>query len=43
MTPMPVQAGAWIGGRSWDLDATIDRPAGAGGVLYATGNAELGR
>ncbi len=42
MSPMPAQAGARISGRSWDLDATIDRPAGAGGVLYATGNQNSG-
>ncbi len=42
MTVMPSQASAGIGGRSWDLDATIDRPAGAGGVLYATGNENSG-
>jgi arylsulfatase A-like enzyme len=42
MSPMPAQAGARIGGRSWDLDATIDRPAGAGGVLYASGNQNSG-
>ncbi len=39
---MPAQAGARIGGRSWDLDATIDRPAGANGVLYASGNQNSG-
>jgi hypothetical protein len=42
MSPMPAQASARIGGRSWDLDATIDRPAGAGGVLYASGNQNSG-
>jgi arylsulfatase len=42
MSPMPAQAGARISGRSWDLDATIDRPAGAGGVLYASGNQNSG-
>ena len=42
MSPMPAQAGARIGGRSWDLSATIDRPAGAGGVLYASGNQNSG-
>lgn len=42
MSPMPAQVGARIGGRSWDLDATITRPAGAGGVLYATGNQNSG-
>ena len=42
MSPMPAQAGARIGGRSWDLAATIGRPAGAGGVLYASGNQNSG-
>jgi arylsulfatase A-like enzyme len=42
MSPMPAQVGARINGRSWDLDATIDRPAGAAGVLYATGNQNSG-
>jgi len=42
MTPLPAQAGPQVGGRSWDLDATIDRPDGAGGVLYATGNENSG-
>jgi arylsulfatase A-like enzyme len=42
LTRLPTQVGAQLGGRSWDLDATIDRPAGAGGVLYATGNENAG-
>ncbi len=42
MSPMPAQAGARIGGRSWNLAATIDRPAGAGGVLFASGNQNSG-
>jgi arylsulfatase len=42
MAPMPAQVGASIGGRSWDLDATIERPAGAGGVIYATGTGNSG-
>jgi hypothetical protein len=42
MSPLPAQAGARIGGRSWDLTAVIDRPAGAGGVLYAAGNQNSG-
>jgi arylsulfatase A-like enzyme len=42
MSPLPAQVGASIGGRSWDLDALIDRPAGAGGVIYATGTASSG-
>ncbi len=42
LTPLPAQVGAQLGGRSWDLAATIDRPAGTGGVLYATGNENSG-
>ncbi len=42
MTPMPAQAAAAISGRSWDMWATIDRPAGAGGVLYASGTENSG-
>ncbi|HXP19077.1 MAG TPA: arylsulfatase [Streptosporangiaceae bacterium] len=42
MSPIPAQAGPRIGGRSWDLDAVIDRPAGAGGVLFASGNQNSG-
>ncbi|MUH49763.1 MAG: sulfatase-like hydrolase/transferase [Actinobacteria bacterium] len=39
---LPSQASASIAGRSWDLDAVIDRPAGAQGVLFATGTANSG-
>mgnify|MGYP003618034710 CR=1 FL=1 len=42
MTPLPGQVAPAIGGRSWDLEATIDRPEGAGGVLYASGTANSG-
>jgi arylsulfatase A-like enzyme len=42
VAPLPAQVGAQIGGRSWDLSASVDRPAGAGGVLYATGNENSG-
>ncbi|MFZ6005626.1 MAG: sulfatase-like hydrolase/transferase [Actinomycetota bacterium] len=42
MSPLPAQAAAGIGGRSWDLSATVDRPQGADGVLYATGNENSG-
>lgn len=42
INPVPPQASAGIGGRSWDLDATINRPAGANGVLYATGTENSG-
>lgn len=42
LTPLPAQAGAALGGRSWDLVATVDRPAGADGVLFASGTANAG-
>jgi arylsulfatase A-like enzyme len=42
MTHIPVQAAAAISGRSFDLEATIDRAAGANGVLYATGSKNSG-
>ncbi|MGZ4715099.1 MAG: sulfatase-like hydrolase/transferase [Acidimicrobiales bacterium] len=42
LAPMPAQVGAAIGGRSWAMVAEIDRPAGAGGVLYATGTENSG-
>ncbi len=42
MTQLPAQAAPALGGRSWDLAATVDRPAGAGGVLYATGTENSG-
>jgi arylsulfatase len=42
VSPLPSQVGASIGGRSWDLEAVIDRPSGAGGVLYATGTENSG-
>ncbi|HEX2574702.1 MAG TPA: arylsulfatase [Aquihabitans sp.] len=42
LTPLPPQVAAQLGGRSWDLTATIDRPAGAQGVLYASGTENSG-
>jgi arylsulfatase len=42
MSPLPAQAGASLGGRSWDLVATVERPAGAEGVLYASGTQNSG-
>jgi arylsulfatase len=42
MTPLPAQVAPAIGGRSWDLTATVDRPSGAGGVLYASGTENSG-
>ena len=42
MSSMPAQVGAQIGGRSWDLEAHIERAAGENGVLYATGTGNSG-
>jgi arylsulfatase len=42
MSPMPAQAAAAIGGRSFDLTATVTRSAGDDGVLYATGTENSG-
>ena len=42
VSPLPAQAGPSIGGRSWDLEASVDRPAGAQGVLFATGTENSG-
>ena len=42
MSPLPTQAAAPIGGRSFDLTATVDLAAGDEGVLYATGTAGAG-
>jgi arylsulfatase len=42
MSPLPAQAGAAIGGRSWDLVAELDRGAGDEGVLYASGTENSG-
>jgi arylsulfatase A-like enzyme len=42
MSPMPGQAAASIGGRSFDLTATVTRQAGQDGVLFATGTQNSG-
>jgi arylsulfatase len=42
MSPLPGQAAPALGGRGWEMDATIDRPDGAAGVLYASGNENSG-
>ena len=39
---MPSQAGAAIGGRSFDLTAKVTREPGDEGVLYATGTQNSG-
>ncbi|MFW2333550.1 arylsulfatase [Ilumatobacter sp.] len=42
MSPMPGQASAPIGGRSFDLTARVTRLSGQGGVIYATGTENSG-
>lgn len=42
MSPMPGQASAAIGGRSFDLTARVTRSAGDGGVIFATGTENSG-
>lgn len=42
MLPIPAQASAAIGGRGFDLTASITREAGQEGVLWATGTANSG-
>jgi arylsulfatase len=42
MSPIPGQASAATGGRSFDLTAQVTRAGGEGGVLWATGNENSG-
>lgn len=42
MSPLPAQASAPIGGRSWDLTAQVHRETGDAGVLYASGTENSG-
>ncbi len=42
MSPLPGQASAAIGGRAFDLTATVTRDAGDEGVLFATGTQNSG-
>ena len=42
LDPIPSQAGAAIGGRSFDLIATVDRAEGDEGVRFATGTENAG-
>jgi arylsulfatase len=42
MSPLPAQAAPAMGARGFDLTAAVDRPAGAGGVLYASGTQNSG-
>lgn len=42
ISPVPPAAAASIGGRSWDLDAVIERPRAAQGVIVASGTENAG-
>jgi arylsulfatase len=42
MSPLPGQVAPSLGGRGWDMTATIDRADGAAGVLYASGTENSG-
>jgi arylsulfatase len=42
MSPLPAQAGAALGGRSWNMVATVDRGEKDEGVLYAMGTGNAG-
>ncbi len=42
MSPMPMQAAAALGGRSFDLTASVTRVEGDEGVIYATGTENSG-
>jgi arylsulfatase A-like enzyme len=42
MSPLPAQVAPSLGGRGWDLSATIQQRVGAGGVLYASGTENSG-
>jgi arylsulfatase len=42
MSPLPAQAAAALGGRSWSMTAFVDLAAGDEGVIYATGTENAG-
>jgi arylsulfatase len=42
MSPLPGQVAPSLGGRGWDMVATIERGAGDDGVLYASGTENSG-
>jgi arylsulfatase A-like enzyme len=42
MSPLPAQVAPALGGRGWDMAATIERAGGEGGVLYASGTENSG-
>jgi arylsulfatase len=42
LSPIPPQAAAGIGGRSWDLEAVVERSRDCGGVILAMGTENAG-
>jgi hypothetical protein len=42
LSPLPGQVAPPLGGRGWDMVATIERPRSASGVLYASGTQNSG-
>ncbi len=42
VSPLPAQVSPAMGGRSWDLEARVERNAGEDGVLFAVGSASAG-
>jgi len=42
MAPLPSQAAAAMGGRSWDMEAVVELGAAEGGVIFATGTENSG-
>ena len=42
MSPLPAQAGAALGGRSFNMAATVERGESDEGVLYASGTENSG-
>ncbi len=42
MSPLPAQVAPALGGRGWDMAATIERSEGANGVLFASGTENSG-
>ncbi|MGA2836937.1 MAG: arylsulfatase [Acidimicrobiales bacterium] len=42
LAPLPAQVAPAMGGRGFDMAATVDRPSGAQGVLFATGTQNSG-
>ncbi|MEI2696800.1 MAG: hypothetical protein V9E94_00140 [Microthrixaceae bacterium] len=42
VSPLPAQVAPALGGRNWDLVATVERDVGEDGVLYATGTENSG-